>query len=173
MLIRYLPEFMRGFTEIREIMKAEDSEFEQADSAVRKCLDDSFVMHSSGGGLRRWEQLFGINARGGDSEEERRLVVLSRLSEMLPYNLSALERALFVLCGNDFTLSVTGFVVTVRLKLQVQGMISAVEQLLNRYVPANMVIDLDLIYNTYSVLNRFRHSQFRSHTHENLRREIL
>ena len=164
---------MREYKEIREIMQTEDCEFEAVQRDVMRCLDDSFAAHACGEGLRRWEKLYGIVPKAGDCESERRFAVLARLSESLPYTVNALNRALSVLCSDGYSLCMEGYTVTVRMSLQVQDALASVEQLLRRYVPANMVIDLDLVYNRHSLFSQYKYSQLCSYTHRDLRRGIF
>ena len=45
--------------------------------------------------------------------------------------------------------------------------------MLNRVVPANMVIDLDLLYNQHSDFDGLTHEELSVYTHQQLRDEVI
>ena len=50
---------------------------------------------------------------------------------------------------------------------------NAVESLLNRVVPQNMVVNLIQVCTTHAELGRFTHAQLAAYTHDHLRNEVL
>ncbi|MCL2634971.1 MAG: YmfQ family protein [Oscillospiraceae bacterium] len=175
MLIEYLPKAMQGIKELKIITQVEDDVLLETEAAVRKCLDAGFIAYTDSDGLERWERLFKIKPKSGDSVEERRLAVSTRLLEGLPYTEIMLNRELAKICGGDYTLVIDcmSFTVIVRLGLRVQNMLNIVESLLRGYVPANMIIDIDLMYNTYNCLSGFKHNEFNGKNYDFLRRGVL
>ncbi|MDR0198004.1 MAG: YmfQ family protein [Oscillospiraceae bacterium] len=176
-MIEYLPEFMREFREIKEITRVGDEWFAEANAAVDAFLDAQFAARADGNGLARWERLFGITPKGGDSGEERRLRVLARLSERLPYTYASLRRALSALCSvngeDEYSVSVNhaDYTVKVRLNRSVESALPAVARLLSGYIPANMTVDLSLVCNTVGIFFSRTHGEMGAHTHGALRNE--
>jgi len=44
---------------------------------------------------------------------------------------------------------------------------------LQRVIPANMIIDLRLIYNQHLTLKQFTHAHLQTYTHNQLRNEVI
>ena len=109
-----------------------------------------------------------INAKDTDDLDFRRFRILSKLNEQLPYSFKTLELQLQTLCGEDgykMMLRNENYTLIVRIGLTVKNQFDEVNNTLRRYVPANIVIDLSLLYNTYKELERY--------TYLDLREEVL
>ena len=44
---------------------------------------------------------------------------------------------------------------------------------MKRVIPANMIMDIDLKYNTYAMLAEFTNKQLNTYTHKQLREEVM
>lgn len=44
--------------------------------------------------------------------------------------------------------------------------------MLDEVVPANLIIDFGLLYNTHEILGRFTHEQLSKYTHQKLREDV-
>ena len=67
----------------------------------------------------------------------------------------------------------TLYKLVVRVALSASKQYSEVEKLLKRTVPANMLIDLALLYNQHQTLAGFTHQQLSAFTHKELREDDL
>lgn len=142
-LIDYLPYVVREYGEFQAAMAGEQPEFERAWQSTDTLLEDQFVFTASKTGLSRWEQILGIVPRSAESLEDRRLRVLGRLNEELPYTLTRLREILRALCGEGtFSAEIPPgqYVLTVCLDHAVRNKLADVRAVLERVCPENLLL---------------------------------
>ena len=84
-LIDYLPPVLQQTREMQAVMEGEQPAVAGLWDAWKTVLDALFVRYANEQGLARWERMLGIRPRGTDSMEVRRVAVLARLNEQLPF----------------------------------------------------------------------------------------
>ncbi|OUO66335.1 hypothetical protein B5F55_14170 [Anaerotruncus colihominis] len=175
-LIDYLPPVLQQTREMQAVMEGEQPAVAGLWDAWKTVLDALFVRYANEQGLARWERMLGIRPRGTDSMEVRRAAVLARLNEQLPFTERTLRLMLDGVCGpGGYTLEIIyrEYRVFVRVHLWEKRAMDEAAALLGRVVPANMVIDLGLRYNTHRMLRPRLHRMLRGTTHRALREEVL
>ena len=175
-LIDYLPPVLQQTREMQAVMEGEQPAGAGLWDAWKTVLDALFVRYANEQGLARWERMLGIRPRGTDSMEVRRVAVLARLNEQLPFTERTLRLMLDGVCGpGGYTLEIIyrEYRVFVRVHLWEKRAMDEAAALLGRVVPANMVIDLGLRYNTHRMLRPRLHRMLRGTTHRALREEVL
>lgn len=175
-LIDYLPPMLQQVHDLQRIFNAELPEVVGLWQAVDNAWNDQFVLEATENGVARWEHILGIIAKGTDSLDSRKFRILTRLNEQLPYTIRMLRQQLETLCGRDgysIHVNLEQFILTVKINLIAKSSFAAVEDLLERIVPLNIVINLALIYNQHSTLGRHTHAWLSNHTHNQLRNEVL
>lgn len=175
-LIDYLPPVLQQTREMQAVMEGEQPAVAGLWDAWKTVLDALFVRYANEQGLARWERMLGIRPRGTDSMEVRRVAVLARLNEQLPFTERTLRLMLDAVCGpGGYTLEIIyrEYRVFVRVHLWEKRAMDEAAALLGRVVPANMVIDLGLRYNTHRMLRPRLHRMLRGTTHRALREEVL
>ena len=175
-LIDYLPPVLQQTREMQAVMEGEQPAVAGMWDAGKTVLDALFVRYANEQGLARWERMLGIRPRGTDSMEVRRVAVLARLNEQLPFTERTLRLMLDGVCGpGGYTLEIIyrEYRVFVRVHLWEKRAMDEAAALLGRVVPANMVIDLGLRYNTHRMLRPRLHRMLRGTTHRALREEVL
>ena len=175
-LIDYLPPVLQQTREMQAVMEGEQPAVAGLWDAWKTVLDALFVRYANEQGLARWERMLGIRPRGTDSMEVRRVAVLARLNEQVPFTERTLRLMLDGVCGpGGYTLEIIyrEYRVFVRVHLWEKRAMDEAAALLGRVVPANMVIDLGLRYNTHRMLRPRLHRMLRGTTHRALREEVL
>ena len=175
-LIDYLPPVLQQTREMQAVMEGEQPAVAGLWDAWKTVLDALFVRYANEQGLARWERMLGLRPRGTDSMEVRRVAVLARLNEQLPFTERTLRLMLDGVCGpGGYTLEIIyrEYRVFVRVHLWEKRAMDEAAALLGRVVPANMVIDLGLRYNTHRMLRPRLHRMLRGTTHRALREEVL
>jgi hypothetical protein len=175
-LIDYLPRILKDVREYKSIMVGEQPEIEDLWDALGAALDDQFIADATEYGIERYEGILSITPKAEDTIEDRRFRIQARFGEQLPYTFRTLKNRLIDLCGEDgFTLELfnTTYTLKVRIELVVKSQYDSVENLLDRLVPANLVIDLDLRYNLYVDLEGELYSHWEYATYDELRNEVL
>jgi hypothetical protein len=146
----HLPLFMREKPAFVHIMNSENREIEAVSRAVREGLDNSFAAYAddSPRGIARWERILGIIPKRDDSVQTRRLEILTRMNDRLPYTTTTLQSALIELFGANGTarhsLNVNSatFSVTVTLHSEIAHLQPIVLRFVRGRVPANMTVSV-------------------------------
>lgn len=176
-LIEYLPHIIRDVREYKAIMNdAEQPEMVDMWQAFDDALNDQFITDATENGVSRWEKILGIVPQATLTLEERKFTILTRINEQLPFTLRTLEESLKSLCGaNGYVvqLQANEYILIVKVALVAKQNFSDVQRLLDRIVPANMIVQLSIIYNTHKVISAFTHEQLQKYTHYDLRNEVL
>ncbi|WP_262119297.1 YmfQ family protein [Bacillus subtilis] len=89
----YLPPFLTKLKEMAELLKAEAPEFEKQNNSIFDLTDQLFVTTATWG-LERWEKILNVMRESGDTDEIRRLRLISKMSNIPPATYRAIEHAL-------------------------------------------------------------------------------
>ena len=176
-LIKYLPEFLRDIREYKAIQTdAVEPEIVDLFQATEDALNDQFVESASEQGVSRYEKIVGIVPKATYSLEDRKFSILTRMNEHAPYTLTSLKQKLENLCGKDnysVEEDVNHYTLKVRIALTARNNYNDVAVMLEKIVPANMIIDLSLMYNQHYVWGAYTHEQLKAYTHYQLRNEVI
>lgn len=175
-MINYLPEWLRDFNEMKKLARAEQDQAEKLWKSCESIWDNNFIDTLDSHGCDRWEAMLHIKPKDSYTLAERRNNIKSRVVEQRPFTVEKLRQMLEAICGaGKYELSIEPdkYKITCKIELTSKNMISDVQELLARMVPANMVIDLNLKYNTYKMLTQFSHKQLKVYTQSQLREEVM
>lgn len=145
--------------------------------AVKNVFKDQFINTSTEDGVKRYEDMLKIVSKSSESLDVRKFRLFVRFNEKLPYTISKLREQLEILCGGAeeyiAEIDTVRFNLTVKISLKVKRMIEEVREMLERMVPLNVCIDLDLMYNQHLTVGNFKHKFLRKYTHKGVRDEVL
>ena len=150
-LISRLPPFLQEVAEFKVIYElGEQPEYDSLWDNITDVLNDQFIETATINGIERLEKMCGIYPKSEESLEDRKFRLNSVYLEKRPTTLIFLKRQLEILCGKgNYTVSVNnqGYRLTVRLALVSKNSLSAVAELIDKIKPANIISDIDLLYN--------------------------
>lgn len=175
-VLSYLPPIFHEIKEMIEIAKVENPLLEALWQEIENALLDQFLLSATERGIKRNEDMLHIVSMATESLETRRFMLLTRFNEQVPYTRPVLRNLLNTLLGEngyELTINAADKTLKVKIELTVKGTFEAVEQMLERITPQNMVITVELRYNQYSLLAKYTHAQLAAFTHEQLRNEVL
>ena len=74
-----------------------------------------------------------------------------------------------------YTIELFPEIYTVRIKVMLtsKNMLNDVKALLDRMIPANLVVDADLMYNVYGLLRPYTYKELKIYTYKQLREEVM
>lgn len=173
-LIEYLPDFLREFREIKVILEQEQKHAEKLDDAKESVFNNNFIETLTPEGCERLETSLELPSRNL-TLAERRNQILGRFAEQRPYTMQTLRNQLTAICGEDgYTLSMDDdeYILTVRIKMHLDGKYEAVKTLLDRIVPANILTDLSLLYNTWGQLSGKTWGELSGYTWKELKENV-
>jgi len=175
-LIDYLPQILRDVREFKAIYDdGQQPEIEALWRVFSDAMNDQFVTTATENGVRRWENILGIRPRGTDTLDARKFRILARLNEQLPYTYRTLENMLAALCGADgyaMDLQADIYTLSVKVGLIAKENVDDVSDLLAKVVPANMIIELSILFNTWLVIKSKTWGQIKTRTWRGVKEEV-
>lgn len=175
-LMKYIPPVLQDVDEFNALAAAENPEFDQSWIESENISYNQFIETLTVEGAVRWEEILGITPKLTDSLDLRRFRILARLNEQTPYTYRTVKGMVEVLCGKDhytFDLQHEIYLLKVRVDLIAKGKIDEVELMLRKTVPANIVLDLAIIYNQHMTVGLFTHLMLHNYSHYGLRNEVI
>ena len=175
-LVQYLPPLFQGIGEFQALTATEQQEADGLWAEFDGACEDLAILTATDRGLSRYEKPLGIRPKGDATLDERRIVLLARYNEQLPFTRRVLEQQLESLCGEDgFTLEihVEEKTADVLVALTAKSNFDEVGKLLERVLPCNMGVTLGLKYNQHQTLAGYTHGALAARTCGGLRNEVL
>lgn len=174
-ILDYLPSLIAQTDEFSAIGAAENEQVNDLWAAHKNVYNNQFIATLDENGCERWEKILDITPMGTDTLEDRRFRIAARINADIPYTYKQLQNMLASLCNDDYTMELQNedYKLIVRVALSAQRQYSEVEKLLKRVLPANLVLDLSLLYNQYQDLKPKTHAQLSAYTHKQLREEEI
>ena len=139
----YIPFFMREYGEIKELLEAENPEFQLQWDESERLKDNLFILTCDEDGITRFEKMLHITPNPDDSLQARISRVITRWNDALPYTYKSLLQKLEVLCGAGNYQVIPDFgnyEMTVVAYLPLAGQTSELDYLLSYIVPANIAV---------------------------------
>lgn len=175
-LFELLPPVLQRVRELGRICALEQPEFTAAAAACEKVCGELFPYICTAYGLERWEKMLAIVPAATDTVEQRRQLVLLRLSEQLPFTLRRLEEMLARVAPKEqyyLELLPGEYTLKVRISLIGKSYLRVLRDVLERVLPANIRLDMDLLYNRYGYLTDRTHGELAARRHSELREEVM
>lgn len=142
-IIQYLQPIVQELEEIIQITGAENPEFDMMADIVERWNRNCYPKSADESGIELMENALGMNRYPTDTLEDRRLKVIAKLNERLPFTEIRLRRMLSALCGWDgFELTIEDLVLTCHLTMESMGSVEAVFELLRDIVPMNVLFEI-------------------------------
>lgn len=142
-LIEYLPKFIQDYREMKQIMEAENPEFQIASDESEVILNNQFITTSDSNGIKRFEKLLGIHPSSDDTLHSRISRVMTRWNDIVPYTYKALIEKLIILCeGDNFTLNpeFNDYKIEIITHLELPGQVDELQNLIHYMFPMNLEI---------------------------------
>jgi hypothetical protein len=176
-LLDYLPDYLQSIREYYAIFEyGEQGEIENLWQNTQNIYDDQFIQTATQNGIGRWEKILDIVHKASDTLDDRRFAVLSRLQESLPYSVRRLKQMLATLCGDDgYNLAIdsNSYTLSVQVAQSARNKFNAVKNLLERIIPANLIVNITQKYNSYELLKKYTYGELHAYTFEELRTNDL
>lgn len=142
-MLGFLPEFLRDFRELREIVVAEEPEFDMLVGYLESALNSMFIETADEMGLGKYEKLLNITPVSTDIEERRANVMAQWFSNM-PFTIRALKERLSMIQGNtNVDAWVTNYLLHVKTELSTKEQISNARIIIDSMIPANLGLQFD------------------------------
>lgn len=157
-LAEYLPFFVSNTKEFKELHKVLQPEIDNLFIEADNRLTDMFVLGSSEYAAKRYEKIVDIVPKLTDNLEKRQLDILAIYNEVPPFTYERVVEMLTSLLGFDgfkIYLDIPRFSLKVTLSKKNMQFKGQVNEMLERIVPVNIIIDYDIDWNTWGDLKTF------------------
>ncbi len=175
-LLMALPPILRQIEELAVICDLEQPHFAEAWVKTQQVLDEQYPYICGEYGLQRWEKMLGLVPSVDAELNKRRRAVLLMLNEQLPFTLARLRELLARVAPNggyEVELLPEEYLLRLRLDLAEKDYLRVLRQVLERTLPANMLLDLVLLFNSYGKLAAYTHGQLAARQHKTIREEVM
>lgn len=157
-LIEHLPSFIQQFREIRQIMNAENPEFQLVIDEGERIKNNQFIETSDLNGISRFEKLLNIHPSSDDTLQSRISRIMTRWNDVVPYTYRALIQKLVQLCdGLNFTINsnFNEYKMEIITHLELSGQVDELQYLLGYIIPVNLELTSknDIYCNSNGKLN--------------------
>ena len=176
LLVDYLPTVLKEYREYQALMFAEQPEIFQVFEEIQIALNNQFILSSNEIGVKRWEKMYNIALMVSYTLDERKFAILAKQMEQLPYTHRRLEQILEQMCGTSgyqLEVDTENYIVKVKIALAAKNKFSETVATLRRVCPADMIVDVSLLYNQHVNLGKLTHAQLSEYTHDQLRNEVI
>lgn len=141
----YLPPFLKEFLEMREILGAEEPEFQELVKEYDDVLKDNFIITATERGIARFESMLGIRPDASTSLETRRSAVLTKWWDATPYTLRTLKNRIALIQGNsNIQISFdkdNPYCIQIVTRLETAGQVDDLAYIIQTMLPANLEVD--------------------------------
>ena len=175
-LLTALPPVLQQIKELAAICDLEQPHFAGVWPKIQQVLDEQYPQICGEYGLQRWEKMLGLVPSSNADLNERRQAVLLMLNEQLPFTLARLRELLARVAPNggyELELLPEEYLLRLRLNLAEKSYLRVLRQVLERTLPANMLLELELLYNSHGQLAAYTHGQLAAWQHKTIREEVM
>ena len=175
-IMQYIPPVYAQIKDMQAFAKAIEPELSLLQKRIDSAFHDMFLMDMGTVAIQRWEKILGITPAGTDKLEDRRFRIINRLNAKLPYTFRGLKNKLSQMCGSDgYTMEYDedSWTLTVKIALTQKKQYGELGKMVRDMIPANIILEYDLLYNTYGGIGGYTYSQLAQYTHHQLRNDVL
>lgn len=142
-LVQYLPNAIRAFVEMQGITDGQQRTVSNVWECLNNAFNDQFVESATENGVRRWEAILKIYPKSADTLESRKIRIINRMNENIPYTFRVLESRLTSISEDQpFTVNMdhNTYTLTVVTHWDHAGQIEELKHLLDVMIPVNLHI---------------------------------
>lgn len=145
-LLKHLPLFIQEYREIRQIMNAENPEFQSAEDETEIIFNNQFIQSCNIEGIARFESLMGITPESDDTLASRISRVLTRWNDTVSYTYIVLCQKLDLLCGKgnyEIKRNINNYTMDITTHLELTGQAEELDYMLDYMIPANIAMTVN------------------------------
>ena len=173
----YLPSLYNDVLEMDMLLEAENVILGSVEHEVDNTTKDQFIQTATLYGIGLFEEVLGIIPDlSTESIEFRRMRLLSRMSTNPPFTEEFLDQHLEQIIGaGNYTIAVypATYTVEVRILIPARTFFAEAQLLMLDVVPANMIMDISIQYNSYADLAPYTYAQLAALTYYDMKEEVL
>lgn len=173
-ITRYFPDILLDAKEIKEYIKGVNPELRLLFDYIRVRFLDRWVHDADIYGVERYEKLLSIVPISGETLDDRKFRILLQLNNAIPYTFKALEQKIEGICGKGkckLNMDYDAFTIDIYIDIKSNSQFEEVGIAVERMCPANLIVNIKPLYNSYAILSTKTHKELSNFTHKELRME--
>lgn len=173
--IEYIPEVLQEQREFIAMGSAVDMQLAILQNRYEQVLKNRYIDTADAATVKRLQTIFGMEYNPDMRLDEQRRQLKARKQMRFVINLQRIRAMLAEITGNDATLLMDydALLMTVRVALPSKHNFRTVEELLADTVPANVALNVYLLYNQHDFIKHFTHARLSELTHRQIRSDVL
>lgn len=168
------PSVIEEMEEMQAIFAAEEKVGEKFEKRIEECDQNTAISTANEVGIERREKILKVIPQDTEDMEERRFRVMAMWNDSYPYTQESLLVRLDELLGKEnYTLAVVPeeMSLTCLIELEKQRMEAELRKLLEKIVPLNITIDVQIRCNRWSEVKKHTYEEVAEKTWNELRRD--
>ena len=174
--IKYIPIEMNEIEEYKEIGEAVNPTFEGVKDDMTSISNNHYLSKLDLNGVERMEKIMDISGMEDKTLEARRLYIITKANNTLPYTIYNLKTKIKSLLENDgFTvyMDYDNYHLTITLFLNNLEKVKYVRDQIEAMVPCNIILEFIILYNQYGTFKKFTYGELKSMTHKEMHEKYL
>lgn len=176
--LRHIPIEMNEITEYKELDKAAKPTFETLDIDLSSIEMNHYLSSLNAEGCSRMEKIMGLDDGEGLDLDSRRLLIISKANNTLPYTIYNLKTKIKTLLGNDafiMTMDYNNYHLKIVLLVVNFKKLNYVKENIEGMIPCNIILTLLQMVNTYGTFKekKMTYGDMHKYTHSELRTEYF
>lgn len=168
------PSVIEEMEEMQAIFAAEEKVGEKFEKRIEECNQNTAISTANEVGIARREKILKVIPQDTEDMEERRFRVMTMWNDGYPYTQENLLVRLDGLLGEgNYTLVIVPeeMSLTCLIELEKQGMEAELRKLLEKIVPLNITIDVQIRCNRWSEVKKHTYEEVAEKTWNEMRRD--
>lgn len=161
---KYIPAVLSDFMQFQKLAEIESPILEEEATDKKRVEDNQWILTAQRDGLLRRAGFMGLPLLQGEDTESLRERVLSYWNRRSPYVYFMVCDWLDTFCGTDgyyIEMRYGEYTLYILLSLREQNKKGAIFEWLRYMIPANILLDIQLDFNTHGRLRRLRHGDIK------------
>lgn len=163
-----------GIREIQSIYEINDRQQEAMEHDIQSIEYDMQLRTMSVDMCKTMEKYIGLKGQDDDTVEEKRFRIQGAENERTPYTFEILKARLNEMVGRDrVLLSIDDGILVAKVALESKKSVGFINDLLDQMVPLDVMIETNMIWNTYQKLNEYTYEYLGRKTCREVKEEVL
>lgn len=174
--IDFIPPVYANIKEFQALAKSYNAELTLTANRLDEVYNNFFIDSLNEYGCIRWEKILKLESNNSFSLKDRRFAIKVKLLGHRPYTFFRLKKILNDVISEDnyrLDLDVDKNHITCRVNLGVKARFITIKNMLEKTVPLNISLDVELLYNTHEMLGGYTHEYLGKFTHQQLKEEVF
>ncbi len=167
--IKHIPHIMRDIKEYVVLGVAGDPEIEAADNVASSIENNHYLSSLDKDGCTRMETIIRLDDGSSLTLEQRRLAIISKANNTLPYTLYRLKSKLKIMLENDgfdLIMDYSNYHLIIILFIYNKDKFDYIVDGINDEIPCNIRLTIQLEYNSYNYFKIYTYNQLKAWTYK-------